>query len=109
MTIIKDLRSAAEAEIEKVNKVIIELKSDNKQKLSKKLRSLSYCVHAFSHWVDEQLRIQIEAEAERKVKAMMAAGFSFDSVTVNNTRFIISSGGELQKYDPRIDSDDLPF
>jgi hypothetical protein len=59
--------------------------------------------------VDEQVRAQIEAEAERKVQAMIKAGFSFNSITVDKVRFLINGAGEIQKYDLSPVDDTIPF
>ena len=85
------------------------LERDDLQRLSDKLRNLRHYVHEFEYWVDEQVRAQIEVEAERKVEAMIKAGFSFNSVTVDKVRFLINVFGEIRKYDPCQDDDEFPF
>jgi len=62
-----------------------------------------------TNFVDDKVRIQLENEAERQAKAMIAAGFSFNAVTVENVRFVINGAGEIQKYDPRQEDCDFPF
>ena len=109
VVIIKGINASIEDGINHIRKVVSALENDDLKRLSEKLRSLRHYVHEFEYWVDNKVRAQIEVEAERKVKAMIEAGFSFNSVTVNKVRFLINGAGEIQKYKPCHDEDSFPF
>ena len=101
VVIIKGINASIEDGINHISKVVSALENDDLKRLSEKLRSLRHYVHEFEYWVDNKVRAQIEVEAERKVKAMIEAGFSFNAVTIDNVRFLIGGAGEIQKCDPR--------
>jgi hypothetical protein len=105
----EEVDASIEDGINHICKVLTALKSDDSMRLSDKMRSLQIFVHNFANLVDDQVRIQIENEAERQAKAMIAAGFSFNAVTVDGFRFVINDAGEIEKYDPRKEYCDVPF
>ena len=109
VVIIKGINASIEEGINHISKVVSALENDDLKRLSEKLRSLRHYAHEFEYWVDNKVRTQIEVEAERKVKAMIEAGFSFNAVTIDNVRFLIGGAGEIQKCDPRQEHDELPF
>jgi hypothetical protein len=109
VVIVKDVNASIEDGISHIRKVVTTLGNDDLRRLLDKLRSLRNYVHEFEYWLDVKVRNQIEIEAEQKVKAMIEAGFSFNSVTVDKVRFLVNGAGEIQKYKPCHDEHILPF
>jgi hypothetical protein len=109
VVLFKGVNARIEDGINHISEIVTTLENDDLKRFSEKLRSLLNYVLKFDDWVDNRVRIQIENEAERQAKAMIAAGFSFNAVTVENVRFVINGAGEIQKYDPRQEDCDFPF
>jgi hypothetical protein len=109
VVLFKEVNICVEDGINRISEIVATLKGDDLKCLSDKLRNLRHYVHEFEYWVDEQVRAQIEAEAERKVKAMIEAGFAFNSVTVDKVRFFINSAGKIQKNAPCQEDESIPF
>ena len=105
----RDLDAFIDEKINHIRKFVDSLKNDDLKTLSNRLRSLRNFTHDFEYWVDERIREQIESEAEEKVKDMLAAGFSFNSITVDKVRFCIGDTGEVKRFGAGPTDDDLPF
>ena len=82
------------------------MNNDNQEGLYDSLRKLHHFVYHFAQWVSSQMRTQFEDEAERKVKAIKDAGFSFNSIALDGVKFQIDNEGCIIKNDP---NDDFPF
>ena len=107
--IFKKVDAIVEDRISHIRKVVATLEKNNLKRLSDTLQSLGELVHELEHLIYTKVKAQIEVEAERKVKAMIRAGFNFDEVTVDKVHFIINDTGEIQRYDPPPMDDDIPF
>jgi hypothetical protein len=107
VVLFKDIDTSIDDGINHINKVVTKLQNNDLKRLFDDLDSLRCFVHEFEFWLQEKVRNQIEIEAEQKVKAMVEAGISFNSVTVNKVRFLINGAGEIMKQ--RQNEDSIPF
>jgi len=103
---VEKIKTEIESNISEIRKFVTALNSDNQEGLYESLRNLHHFVDHFEQWVSSQMRTQFEDDVERKVKAIKDAGFSFNSITVDNVNFRINDEGNIEKWDPM---DDNPF
>lgn len=98
-----------EDRINQIRQVVATLERNNLKRLSDTLQSLGELVHELEHLIYMKVKAQIEVEAERKVNAMLKAGFNFNEVTVDKVHFILNDTGEIQRYDILRMDEDFPF
>ena len=98
-----------EDNINAISKFVTTLKGDSLKGLSDSLRKLRNIAGEFEYWIDEQLRTQIEEEAETKVQAMIDAGFSFNSIVVEKMNFYLNDEGKIETGRPGPEDDDNLF
>ena len=91
--------------VNQIRKIETTLNSDNQEGLYDSLRKLHSFVYHFAEWVRGQMRTQFEDDTERKVKAIIDAGFSFKSIALDGVKFQISDERGIEKYN----SNDIPF
>lgn len=108
-----EVRQKIETGIDKINKMVIGLKADDLRVLSEKLRDLRHRAGKFEYWLDSQIRKEIEDGAKKKADAILEAGFSFDSITIDKVSLIKKTEGpevSLPNVNPiNVPEDDIPF
>ena len=109
-----EVRQKIETGIDKINKMVIGLKADDFRDLSERLRNLRHRAGEFEYWLDEQIRKEIEDGAKQKAAAILEAGFSFDSITIDKVQVIKKTEGpEVLRRNVvapiNVPEDDIPF
>ena len=103
---VEKIRIEIEENINQIRKITTNLSSDNQEGLYDNLRKLHHFVYHFAEWVSCQMRTQFEDDTERKVNAIIDAGFSFKSIALDGIKFEVNGEGKIEKYDPNCD---FPF
>jgi len=103
---VEKIKTEIDDNVNQIRELETTLNSDNQEGLYESLKGLHYLVCQFADWLSIQMRTQFEDEAERKVKAIKDAGFSFNSIALDGVKFQIDNEGCIIKNDP---NDDFPF
>ena len=102
---VEKIKTEIEENINQIRKFETTLNNDNLEGLYDSLRKLHHFVYHFAEWVSSQMRTQFEDDTERKVRAILDAGFSFGSIALDGVKFQINNEGNIEKCP----DDDLPF
>ncbi len=105
---LKNTNEKIKTGIDIINRKALALKKDDWPKLSDQLRDLRKYMHDFEYWLDNEIRIEKEAKAKQKVQAIVDAGFEFDRIIVDKTRFVVSDGKIIIGHNFSED-DGIPF
>jgi hypothetical protein len=99
------IKTKIEQNISQIRKIEMTLNSDDQEGLFDSLKSLHYFVYHFAEWVSSQVTTQFEDTTKNKVKEIIDAGFSFESIVLNGVKFQIDNEGNIEKCP----DDDIPF
>ncbi len=92
--VVKDVSKRIKAEINGINKMVLRLKGDDLNKLSKTLQDIRRATGEFERYVERMAR---ESEAEKKVKAIIEAGYKIDEITIDRVHFYTDEKGNVQQ------------
>jgi len=102
---VEKIKTEIEENINQIRKFETTLNNDNQEGLYDSLRKLHHFVYHFAEWVSCQVRTQFADDTERKVRAILDAGFSFESIALDGVKFQINNEGNIEKCP----DDDFPF
>ena len=94
---IKNVSVKIEEGIDTINRKVMALKKDDWHRLSEELHNLRRYMHDLEYWLDNQIRAKIEAEAKRKAKSIVEAGFSFDKIVIDKMEFYLGDDRAVTK------------
>ncbi|MFC1880962.1 hypothetical protein ACFL2S_05615 [Thermodesulfobacteriota bacterium] len=102
---VEKIKTEIEEYINLIRKFETTLNNDCQEGLYDNLRKLHHFVNNFAKWVSSQIRTQFEDDTERKVRAILDAGFSFKSIALDGVKFQIYNEGNIKKCP----DDNFPF